>query len=258
MLLKMYTDNLFNELKTNIKTNFEYYKRETSFVSEIVEDYDLNLYNLEKEVEYPILNTSVVSRNDDKKQWEVDLENAIQIHKNFVVKYDIPLGVLSDERFIAYLTHDVYYDYMHKRWPIESKKGRIKEKYFLPSGSQKFTRNMFLRFFWYTYITYDVSLADPYELTRVAFEYQDPVNQIMERSYGKNEKITKAALRAIKNIDSKELNKKRTIFGKTINNILSLYSLDVMRFDDLVALFEEEINNILGSKLEDVSVLEEE
>ncbi len=257
MILKMYTDSLLNEIKTNRKNNINKYDSAECFVKNI-ENYEFELYTIDKEVEYPQLDYTVANKENGLTQWKIDLENCINLHKNFILKYDIPLGVLSDERFIAYLTHDIYYNYMHNRWPVKGKESRLNQKYFLPSSGQGFTRNMFLRFFWYAYITYEPSLSDPYELTRVAFEYADPVNQIMERKYGRNEKLVKTALRAIKNISSKDLNAKRTIFGKTINNMLSLYALDVYRENDLVSLFENEIKTIISSNVEDESPVDDD
>lgn len=258
MILKMYTDYLLNDLKTNRKNNLDNYNNEHSFVKSLYDNYDLELYNLDKEVEFPNLDYTIATKENQKNQWEIDCNNSIKLHKEFIQKYDIGLDILSDERFITYLTRDVYYDYMRNRWPANGKENRVIQKYFLPSGSQGFTRNMFLRLFWYSYITYDEKLKDPYELTKVAFEFADPVNQIMERKYGRNEKIVKAALRAIKKVGSKELNQKRTIYGKRINNILSLYALDVLSSDELEILFENEIRGIIKTDIIDDTTVEEE
>lgn len=258
MILKMYTDYLLNDLKTNRLNNLDKYKNKDSFVRSLYDNYDLELYNLEKEVEYPALDLTIATKENQKNQWEIDYNNCVKLHKEFVLKYDIGLDVLSDERFIAYLTHDIYYEYMINRWPVKEDDKRILQKYFLPSGAQGFTRNMFLRLFWYAYITYDANASDPYELTKIAFEFADPVNQIMERKYGKNERIVKAALRAIKNVGSKELNQKRTIYGKRINNILSLYALDVLTENELEKLFENEIRGIIKSDISDNTTIEEE
>ena len=259
MNINLYTDSVLNELKTNRKNNITKYDNDKFVVKEINE-YENRLYSLNIKVEYPKLNDAVAKKSDNIKQWEIDCENAILLHKKLILEYKIPMMYLSDERFIAYLTHDIYWDYMKKRWPVEGKKmNRIEQKYFLPSGGQAFTRNMFLRFFWYTYITYQEDKKDPYELTRIAFEFADPVNQIMERNYGRNKKIVLALLQAIKNVpNSNELNAKRTILGKTVNNILSLYSLDCLNMNYLISLFENEIKKITGSDIEDFEEIEEE
>lgn len=262
MLLSMYTDVVVNELRSNIKINLIRYANKQKFVNSFIENYDAVLFPLEKDVEYPQLNASMSNKNEIRKQWEIDCENAIKLHKEFILKYNIPLSILSDERFIAYLTHDIYFDYMSARWPIdmdqESKQEtRVKEKYFLPSGNQAFTRNMFLRFFWYTTITYDERENDPYGLTKVAFEYADPVNQIMERKYSRNPKIVKAALKAICNVEgSKVLNSRRTLYGKAINNILGMYCLDVLNEKELIQIFETEIKKII--KTNDIETFQDE
>lgn len=260
MILAMYTDSTINELRTNIKLNLPKYMETECFVKEFIDNYEAQLFPLNIEVEYPLLNKNIAKRDDEVKQWEIDCENAIILHKNFVLKYNIPLQVLSDERFISYLAHDVYYDYMLVRWPIkEGKESRIKEKYFLPGGNQAFTRNTFLRFFWYAYITYDKNAKDPYHLTRIAFEYADPVNQIMERKYSKNPKIVRAALQAIANVkESRILNSKRTFYGKAINNILGMYCLDILNEKSLTELLEAEIKKIIGSDIDDNEFIEEE
>lgn len=278
MILKMYTDSLLNELKTNRKLNIPRYSEPTSFVKTLVDNYDLELYNLNKEVTYPILDYTIAKKGDMIPQWQIDYNNSVKLHKDFVLKYKIPLNILLDERFITYLTHDIYYDFNIVRWPINDKEvensdlesladkdkkkpsalSRIESKYFVPSGAQGFTRNLFMRFFWYAHITYMQTEADPYELTRIAFEYQDPVNQIMERKYSKNKKIVIAALKAIKEVGSKDLNRKRALFGKYINNMLSLYALDALKEDELKKLFIEQIKEIIGSDVEDDSSIEEE
>lgn len=260
MMLSMYTDSVLAELKTNYSLNKEKYINGEKFVRSFIKNYDSLLYPLDINVEYPILDLTIANKEDSKKQWEIDCENAINLHKNFVVKYGLSMQILSDERFIAFLTHDIYFEYMIKRWPVSEKtESRIKEKYFLPSGSQAFTRNMFLRFFWYCYVTFDAANSDPYELTKIAFEYADPVNQIMERKYSKNPKIVKCALKAIKNVKgSRGLNAKRTLYGKAINNILGMYCLDVLNDTDLTKLFENEINRILATSYNDTEEIDEE
>lgn len=80
----------------------------------------------------------------------------------------------------------------------------------------------------------------------------------MERKFSRNPKITKAALRAIKDTNTKIPSAKRTLLGKSINNMLSLYSLDVMKEQDLVELFKNEIIEIIGSDAVDDSPIEEE
>jgi len=259
MNLKLYTDSVLNELKTNRETNILKYDGE-KFVIDAINGYDDKLYSLDIQVDYPELDDTIAKKTDEIKQWNIDCNNAILLHKKLFLEAKVPMMYLSDERFIAYLAHDVYWDFMKKRWPVEGKKmNRIEQKYFLPSGGQGFTRNFFLRMFWYTYITYQPNAADPYELTRIAFEYADPVNQIMERNYGRNQKIVLSLLNAIKNVpNSKLLNSKRTILGKTVNNILSIYSLDCYSMNDLINLFENEIKKIIGSDIIDTEELEEE
>lgn len=260
MLLSMFTDVTVNELRSNTKLNLEKYSHGEKFVNDFIQNYEASLYPLEIEVEYPNLDSTIAKKEDSKKQWAIDCDNAITLHKDFVKKYNIPLSILSDERFIVYLTHDIYYDYMVKRWPIEEKsESRLKEKYFLPSGNQAFTRNMFLRFFWYAFITFDESAEDQYHLTKIAFEYADPVNQIMERKYSRNPKIVKAALKAIEESNgAKGLNSKRTLYGKAINNILGMYCLDGLNEKDLITVFKEEISKIVGCSIVDQEVIVEE
>lgn len=260
MMLNIYNDNVINELRTNIKLNMKKYESKEKFAPYFIKDYAAKLYPMNKEVEYPTLNNTVVSKNDNLRQWEIDFNNAVLLSEEFIRKYDISVQIFSDERFIAYLTHDVYWDYMMARWPISDKEGRVKEKYFLPGGNQAFTRNMFLRLFWYPFITYDEKSNDPYHLTKIAFEYQDPINQIMERKFSKNPRIIRAILKAIENTGdaAKGLNSKRTILGKVINNILGLYCLDIMKEPELIILIEKEIVKILKIDIFDDVIVEEE
>lgn len=253
MILSMYTDSTLNELRSNISVNAQKYQSCSPFVKEFISDYDAKLYSLASEVDYPLLDKTIPTRTDSKLLWEIDFENAVTLHKHFVLKYNIPLNILMDERFICYLTHDIYYDYMVARWSNSLKKEKsIKEKMFVPGGNQAFTRNTLMRFFWYTCMTYDEKAKDPYWLTKIAFDFADPVNQIMERKYSRNKKILKCALTAISNVkESNELKSKRTFFGKAINNILSIYCLDIINESELILLFENEIKKIVNSDVVD-------
>lgn len=259
MVLNIYNDSVINELKNNIEYNFEKYKNGEKFVANVIDNYVGQLYALPYDVDYPKLDCTVADKISDSRQWEIDCNNAILLHKEFVLKYKIPASIFTDERFIAYLTHDIYFDYMMQRWPITDKINRVKTRYFLES-TQGFTRNAFLRLFWYAYMTYDETNKDPYWLTKIAFSCTDPVNQIMERKYSKNRKILKASLKALQECENIALIKnKRTLFGKAINNILGLYCLDVLTEGELESVFKKELMQIiLGNQIDELSEVEED
>jgi Family of unknown function (DUF6339) len=180
---KIMKEAMLIKLKENIYENMIFYNssRNGEFLK------DLNMSSIEENLILEVPDTSNRSKED--------LNNAINLYEHYK---ELPLTLASDEKFWAYLTHTVFWDYMCKRWPVQEAEGDeiefIKTRYFFSSKNKTFYRNGLSRLWWYVHLTYDPSKEDPYRYTRVILGNQDLANLLIETT---NLSRNKVALRAI-------------------------------------------------------------
>ena len=239
--LYLLTDKALDELKRTM--SIEKYQNGTSFIEEYFKGRQYKS-SIEIMVELPEL---YVKPKEEEPMWLQDYNNAVALHKA-INSRNVPLRYLVDERFWAYLTHTKYWDYLQKRWPATDE-DRIKRVWFFESGNQVFSRQSLLRLLWRAECSYDKNLDDPYELTKVAFDFADPVNQIIERRIGKSRKVLKCALIALRDTPNSQKLKgeeNRTKFGKAINTIAGVKLIEVMTEQELIKMFSEQISYIVG------------
>lgn len=95
-----------------------------------------------------------------------DFENAIAFYE---ANKDVPPFIAAEEAFWAYLTHIDYFDFVKKRWLInsETSKETILKRFFY-SGSNM--DNTLSRLWWATYLTVDEESDDKYRYTRVLLQ----------------------------------------------------------------------------------------
>ena len=74
----------------------------------------------------------------------------------------------------VYLTHVDLFPYVQKRWPKVFDKD-VDDKYILNHWHENdhFMRTTFAGLWWHTYLTYDETRSNPFELTEVLFKSQD-------------------------------------------------------------------------------------
>ncbi len=160
-----------------------------------------------------------------------DIENSIRIYEAL----DINLTTASDPRLWVCLTHTYFYEYMKKRWPLDSpesksKKSRIKDRYHLRSLSlNNLSRNGISRLWWMAHLTQDLERNDKYELTRVLSSRQDLIAGLLERYLGSNENIRKAILNfLLQNESYLEIEDKRRALLRQINLIGGVKNLPLL------------------------------
>ncbi|PIZ64392.1 hypothetical protein COY15_05135 [Candidatus Roizmanbacteria bacterium CG_4_10_14_0_2_um_filter_39_12] len=121
----------------------------------------------------------------------------------------LPLIKASDPGLWTYLTHFTFWKYMKKRWPIEEqsneKKGSfILEHWFVKNvGAADLARNGISSLWWGSYLTYDESKEDPYELTEQLLSMLDFYRTLIGGVQGRNKEFTHAILEFI--IENKDL-----------------------------------------------------
>ena len=124
-----------------------------------------------------------------------DIENAILLHRAFP---DLTRVEAGDPRLWTRLTHVEGWAYMRKRWDVgqhaEDPDKAVRyalQHYFLAgsSPSRALTRNGMSRLWWYAALTHDPNRGDPYELTRVLLSALDIAQQLLERNFGRAERV---------------------------------------------------------------------
>lgn len=167
-----------------------------------------------------------------------DFESAKAVFKS--LKNLTPIQA-SDPRLWAYLTHVDLYEYMTQRWRDvitgeTSKSDYIIDHWFVKTPSQQcLMRNAISGLWWATYLSYDDSRTDPFELTKVFFKDLDlPTRTIGTYRIGRHREAVKGVLQFIKDfpdvMSSHYETKTRFIF-KHFNVIggskpLSLFDMD--------------------------------
>jgi len=176
---------ILNDLKDNI--DLELYKSGDN--SEILSVLDLE--------SLPYENFLIVS--DANYKSADDFENCKSLYENFK---NLPLSLASEERFWSYLSHTVFWDYICQRWPIQEAEGDetefIKTRFFFNSKGKTFYRNGLSRLWWYGYLTYDDTKADPYHYTKMMLTNQEIANLLIETTnLSRNKVALKATLEVI-------------------------------------------------------------
>jgi len=191
-------ERLLVEMKNDIKINLDLYKEDQPWCEELLE---VDITKLEKPVELKL--------PDSNDRAAYDLENAINLYEALK---ELPYSIASDEKYWAFLTHTVYWDYMRKRWPIEESQQNeiefIKGRYFFSSKSKNFYRSGLSRLWWYGALTYDENHPEnPYYYTELMLNRKDIASLIMDSpTVARNKVATFAFLSCINKLNKLEEN----------------------------------------------------
>ncbi|RAV17812.1 DUF6339 family protein [Paenibacillus contaminans] len=241
MELNYISDSSLDELKVNIFSNLEKYKSDEvwldqyfrgtawSFTSKIrIENIDLHM--------------------PQSSTLHFDFENTKKIYTSLK---RLSIIQATDERLWTYLTHTTFWNYMRKRWPVESYLEKekpvdaIKERYFFMANRDRaLIRNGIARLWWYGYVSYDENREDPFELTKVLLSKLDIAQSLLERSFSRNPDITKAVLSVLKQKEQDSSLIDRENFRNLmmyINQLGGVTILDTLDREDLEGLVREKI-----------------
>ena len=259
MYVNLLTDKALSNMKAAIKEHPEYYSAE-EYPKELLQFEPVPDFELEDD--FPELQ----NRKADQSIYDVDCENSI-ILANFANKNQIPISLISDQRFEAYLTHVVYFDYMKQRWSIDDKNAganRIESRYFF--GKQYYSRCETLKLFWIGLIGHRAGKLglpegeeDPWFYTRYIYKHFAMVEKLFERAFAKSPKIIKEVLDAMiaigdvsllsRGLPSKDGKCPQDLqrFGKRINNVLAVVSLDALSLEDGSAFMQNVAYELSGT-----------
>lgn len=101
---------------------------------------------------------------------ERDFESAVAIYEAYK---GLPPVVATMERFWAYVTHTILFEYTRDRWEpnsgdAEKKKSNIMDHWFV--GENGILRNAAATLWWGIHLTIDEDRSDKYELSRILFK----------------------------------------------------------------------------------------
>lgn len=188
-----------------------------------------------------------------------DFENSKRIYESF--KGNINCVQASDLRLWAYLAHSTYWDYMRKRWAIESASddeddsgtnkavSRIGSRYFFKASKGKaFVRQGIARLYWGAYLTYDESNPkNPYEMTEYFFSKQDIFAVSTEHALARNKPLLLGALKALKEAGDV----KRPVIRKffiNLNQSGGILVFDSLDMQSAYGLSKRALNEVLDEK----------
>lgn len=232
MNIKYFREAQLEVIKSNTNKNLLKYKEDESWVKEYFSGED---YCFSSNINIRDIKLNIPPKPREHK----DLENTIIIYDALK---DLTIPQATDERLWAYLSHVTFWEYMRVRWDFEKRYSKsdevnfIKERYFC-SSSKGFLRNGISRLWWYGYSSYDKSYSDPYTLTKVLLRTQDVAQNILERSFSRNQLLTKILLRVLHDREkngngfpNKDMFRQ---LSKSINRIGGVTILDALDENDI-------------------------
>ena len=182
-----------------------------------------------------------------------DTENAIAVYEAFP---NLTEAQASDQRLWAYLTHVTLRGYVQARWPLAgspeqlSSDASAKSKairsilwHWFASGSDRMLRrNAVARLWWAVHLTRalwerdpffeNLKSDDPYRFTKVLLSSQDIYSQVLERGFGRDNRLLITILEFLEANTDMHRNQIR-FFMKELNLELSVKNLAVLGRDAL-------------------------
>ncbi len=253
MRIRLLTDNGLIDLKKASEEHPEYYinldPNPDDFDCFEYPDFQIPADN------YPDL---ILPLDGDEGFNENDYLNSLILYKFFSLNR-IPLSLLFDPRYLSYLTHFVYINYMRLRWPTEGikSKGRIPDRYFFKRAP--YGRQGILGLFWPAYL---LSLdTDEPKVFKERLHYYFCGNRILrdsviEHSYARNPKLFSTIMEDIAKNDGTVIRltgKKGKAYPKVIQNMLSVTSLDLLENDELTEMLDEQVKIIAAGAYDDAA-----
>lgn len=246
MDLNYISDSSLEELKVNIISNVERYKLDDVWVDRFFEG---NVWNFPSTVKIDTVDLHMPQSGT----LHFDFENTKKI---YTALKGISVIQATDERLWTYLTHTLFWNYMRKRWPVESYLDKekpvdaLKERYFFMANRDRaLIRNGIARLWWYGYVSYDDERKDPFELTRMLLSKLDIAQSLLERSFSRNPDITKAVLSVLMQKEQEEsffIDRERfRSLMMHINQLGGVTILDTLDRSDLEELIREKIEMLV-------------
>jgi hypothetical protein len=188
----------------------------------------------------------------DNKDKETEIENSIVLYEHLK---DLPMYVLTDERFWNWINFDIGYEVALKMMPVQEGSSVIKDHWLFSQGNR---RGLFFgvlsRAFLRVMLTVDKTTEDPYELTRFIIEKPERFRNLSWRTFSSQKHIVMGALKAEKKIYDEygeiEKSKYFTEIAKYVSKLGSVRLLDVMTEKDIYDYVYEKYKELIKIDLE--------
>lgn len=235
------SDSLY-VLKNTIKDNVDNYSSSnTLWIKDITSD---NYNFIDFKYEFPDFELTI-SDSPEKN----DLENIKLIYSNMRKLTD---SQASDERLWSGLCHDVFWNYMQNRWPIDKATDKvrfIKKNYFFAHGEKRsLMTNGLARLWWIGRLTYDeTNESNHYELTEyLAQDFNGKGFPLFGSNFSNNRFLLRCFLYSIKSFEeNNNISLSRTQFIEMIKS-MNMWSGKLM----LDSLDKEILNKKIMNRLQ--------
>lgn len=225
------TDSAIETLRGNIQTVTNKLKANPIDSKWLNEFIDGDLYVTKK---YEIEDFDLIVPEDDRDK-ESDFINSIRIYEHLK---DLPLYVLTDEKFWGWFNFTKGYQVALKYMPVSRGKAIFKDHWLFTQGKR---RGLFFgvlsRCYFRVALTVDESLTDPYEYTRFVIEKPERFRNLSWRAFSSEKKIVLGTLKAEKRLlDELHMEERTEYFtelAKILSKLGSVMLLDVMEEKDI-------------------------
>lgn len=233
------TEDAINTLKANSKTTNNYikdWKESSEWLNTI---YSGNLFE-EKKYKIPDFDLKI---SDNNNYSEVDFENSIILYNSLK---DLPLYILTDERFWAWINLTKGYKAAIQAMPVKSDSTFADHWLFSQGNRRGLFFGVLSRCFFRVYLTIDETVNDKFELTKFIIENPERFRNLTWRSSSSQKHIVRGIIRAEKDIVEKYGELVKNSMYSEVAKYVSLYCS--VRLVDVIT--EQDIYNIVYEYME--------
>lgn len=244
MIINFLKKDALNLLQDNISNNVQQYGSTELWISDFFEEKNMPRYTINSNILVPDVELKV-------GDYTTDIENSIALYESF--KGKINAVQATDVRLWAYLTHEMYWEYMINRWPITAKDeddenlnviSRIGRRYFYNDRGN--ARNGIARLYWAAHLTYDSTNSnDPYEYTRYFLTKQDSFSYSTGYRLSRNKTLLLATLKVLKETGNVRREHVRDFYNN-LNQIGGVIVLDALDEKSSLELCKKTLNETLA------------
>lgn len=238
------TEDALNTLKSNSKTANDYIKEWTETSDWLNDIYSGTLF---EEKKYKIHDFELkVSSNGNYE--EVDFENSVILYNSLK---DLPLYILTDERFWAWINLKKGYRAAIQAMPVKSDSTFADHWLFTQGNRRGLFFGVLSRCFFRVALTVNENYEDKFELTKFVIENPERFRNLSWRSSSSERHVVQGTIRAEKDIVEKYGNKVKNSIYSDVAKELSLYAsvrlIDIVSEDDIYNHIYNYMERIIGN-----------
>lgn len=181
--------------------------------------------------------------SDNNNYSEVDFENSIILYNSLK---DLPLYILTDERFWAWINLTKGYKAAIQAMPVKSDSTFADHWLFSQGNRRGLFFGVLSRCFFRVYLTIDETVNDKFELTKFIIENPERFRNLTWRSSSSQKHIVRGIIRAEKDIVEKYGELVKNSMYSEVAKYVSLYCS--VRLVDVIT--EQDIYNIVYEYME--------